>query len=329
MSGPGTRPARRWAARGPSPCENSVFFYYSFPNSAGGGTPPEQCHARRPDARMRRRFRAPERRRGHRAGLAGPSSDVPPLRLKILCTLGDREVSVQDIVDQVARRRATSRSTLRSCAHKGILTPARTPTASFTRWVTSAPALIGMMRQVFCSATRPLPAIALSCLRRSAPRRRSGSLADRNHGPDSSIRRQPPGVVIALVVVLTLLIQNLIGGGGGRDAVDPVRATELINHENAVVVDVRPMADFDQGHIIGAINIRARLRQPAQAARAPQEQADHRQLPSGAQSPRPARRCVRPGREGPQPARRHPRLAEREPPRDPQSDHPPARETPA
>jgi rhodanese-related sulfurtransferase len=63
------------------------------------------------------------------------------------------------------------------------------------------------------------------------------------------------GLVIALVVILTMLIQNLISGGGGKDAVDPAGATELINHENAVVVDVRPMADFNQGHIIGAINI--------------------------------------------------------------------------
>ena len=63
------------------------------------------------------------------------------------------------------------------------------------------------------------------------------------------------GLVIALVVILALLIQNLLGGAGGRDSVDAVRATDLINHENAVVVDVRPMADFHQGHIIGAINI--------------------------------------------------------------------------
>ena len=63
------------------------------------------------------------------------------------------------------------------------------------------------------------------------------------------------GLVIALVVVLTLLIQNLVAGGGGKDAVDPVRATELINHENALPVDVRPMADFAGGHIVGALNI--------------------------------------------------------------------------
>ena len=63
------------------------------------------------------------------------------------------------------------------------------------------------------------------------------------------------GLVIALVVILALLIQNLLSGAGGRDSVDAARATELINHEDGVVVDVRPMADFNQGHIIGSINI--------------------------------------------------------------------------
>jgi rhodanese-related sulfurtransferase len=63
------------------------------------------------------------------------------------------------------------------------------------------------------------------------------------------------GLVIALVVILTLLIQNLASGGGGKDAVDPATATELINHQDAVPVDVRPMADFSQGHIVGALNI--------------------------------------------------------------------------
>jgi rhodanese-related sulfurtransferase len=62
-------------------------------------------------------------------------------------------------------------------------------------------------------------------------------------------------LVAALVVILVLLAQNLIAGGGGKDSVDPVRATELINHEDATVVDVRPIADFNQGHIVGAINI--------------------------------------------------------------------------
>mgnify|MGYP001098661046 CR=1 FL=1 len=58
---------------------------------------------------------------------------------------------------------------------------------------------------------------------------------------------------VALVVILGLLTHNLIVGGKG--SVDPGGATDLINHKNALVIDVRPAADFAQGHVINAINI--------------------------------------------------------------------------
>jgi len=64
-----------------------------------------------------------------------------------------------------------------------------------------------------------------------------------------------PLLVGALLVVSGLLIYDLLTASGGKDAVDPVKATELINHREAVVVDVRPAADFRQGHIINAMNI--------------------------------------------------------------------------
>ena len=57
----------------------------------------------------------------------------------------------------------------------------------------------------------------------------------------------------ALGVILALLAHNLIVGGKG--SVDPSDATELINHRDALVVDVRPTADFSKGHIINAVNI--------------------------------------------------------------------------
>ncbi len=59
----------------------------------------------------------------------------------------------------------------------------------------------------------------------------------------------------ALAVILILLAQNLMSGLGGKGAVDPSGAIELINREDAVVVDVRPMADFSAGHIVKSINI--------------------------------------------------------------------------
>ncbi len=60
---------------------------------------------------------------------------------------------------------------------------------------------------------------------------------------------------VALFAILGLLIHNLITGDKGQ--VPPLEATQLINHDDAVVVDVRPLADFNKGHIINAINLPA------------------------------------------------------------------------
>jgi len=57
----------------------------------------------------------------------------------------------------------------------------------------------------------------------------------------------------ALAAILALLAHNLLVSG--RGSVEPVGATDLINHKDALVVDVRPAADFAQGHIINALNI--------------------------------------------------------------------------
>jgi len=60
-------------------------------------------------------------------------------------------------------------------------------------------------------------------------------------------------LVTAFVLVAGYLIFTLIQGDKG--SVDPSAATEMINHQEAVVVDVRPSADFHKGHIINAISI--------------------------------------------------------------------------
>jgi rhodanese-related sulfurtransferase len=62
-------------------------------------------------------------------------------------------------------------------------------------------------------------------------------------------------LLAAFIVTLAFLVHNLMSDMGGKGTVEPQRATELINREEAVVVDVRPIADFNQGHIIRAINI--------------------------------------------------------------------------
>jgi rhodanese-related sulfurtransferase len=62
-------------------------------------------------------------------------------------------------------------------------------------------------------------------------------------------------LVAALAVILALLTKNMLDDMGGKGVLRPQQATELINREDAVVVDLRPMADFAKGHILNAINI--------------------------------------------------------------------------
>lgn len=63
-----------------------------------------------------------------------------------------------------------------------------------------------------------------------------------------------PLLITALVVVVGLLALNL-ATGGGKNNIEPQQATLMINHEDAVIVDVRPMADFNEGHIVNAVNM--------------------------------------------------------------------------
>ena len=61
-----------------------------------------------------------------------------------------------------------------------------------------------------------------------------------------------------LIAILMLLIWNLFGDMlSGIKQMPPEEVTRLINREDAKVVDVRSQSDFEQGHIIDAINISA------------------------------------------------------------------------
>ena len=74
-----------------------------------------------------------------------------PLRLKILCTLGDQEVSVQDIVEFVGTSQSNISQHLAILRDKGILTSRKDANRVFYR-ISDARTLklIGMVREVFC-----------------------------------------------------------------------------------------------------------------------------------------------------------------------------------
>jgi ArsR family transcriptional regulator len=76
-----------------------------------------------------------------------------PLRLKILCILGDREVSVQEIVDQVGTSQSNISQHLGILRDKGILATRKDANRVYYRVGDSRTLrLIGMMQDVFCSS---------------------------------------------------------------------------------------------------------------------------------------------------------------------------------
>jgi ArsR family transcriptional regulator len=76
-----------------------------------------------------------------------------PLRLKILCALGDSEVNVQDIVTMVGTSQSNISQHLAILRDKGILMSRKDANRVFYRVGDPRTlALIGMMREVFCSA---------------------------------------------------------------------------------------------------------------------------------------------------------------------------------
>jgi len=78
-----------------------------------------------------------------------------PLRLKILCTLGEQEVSVQDIVDQVGTSQSNISQHLAILRDKGILAARKDANRVYYRVSDGRTLrLIGMMREVFCHHTR-------------------------------------------------------------------------------------------------------------------------------------------------------------------------------
>jgi len=54
-----------------------------------------------------------------------------------------------------------------------------------------------------------------------------------------------------------MLLWPLIRGGGGGEKVNTLRATQLMNHEDAAVLDVRDTEEYAKGHIVNARNVPA------------------------------------------------------------------------
>jgi len=74
-----------------------------------------------------------------------------PLRLKILCVLGDQEACVQEIVDAVGTSQSNISQHLAILREKGVLVTRKDANRVFYRVGDQRTLqLVGMMREVFC-----------------------------------------------------------------------------------------------------------------------------------------------------------------------------------
>ena len=65
-----------------------------------------------------------------------------------------------------------------------------------------------------------------------------------------------PGLCMAFIAILGGIAWTFLQGSPrGVRKLSPMDATRLINHEDAVIVDVRPDGEYRQGHIVNALNI--------------------------------------------------------------------------
>ncbi|MFS8138698.1 MAG: rhodanese-like domain-containing protein [Thermomonas sp.] len=65
-----------------------------------------------------------------------------------------------------------------------------------------------------------------------------------------------PYLALGLVgLTIALIYTELAGRLSGVGRIGPAQLTALINRDNALVIDLRPVADFEKGHIAGAKNV--------------------------------------------------------------------------
>ena len=63
-------------------------------------------------------------------------------------------------------------------------------------------------------------------------------------------------LVIAIVIVSLMLIHSLMGERlRGYSSISPTESTQMINREDALILDVRENNEYSEGHIINSLHI--------------------------------------------------------------------------
>jgi len=63
-------------------------------------------------------------------------------------------------------------------------------------------------------------------------------------------------LVVAIVLVTLMLIHSLVGEKlRGYSSISPAESTKMINHDDALIIDVRESNEYSEGHIINSLHI--------------------------------------------------------------------------
>lgn len=63
-------------------------------------------------------------------------------------------------------------------------------------------------------------------------------------------------LVVAIILVSLMLIHSLVGEKlRGYSSISPRQCTQMINHENALILDIRENNEYSGGHIINSLHI--------------------------------------------------------------------------
>ncbi|MHC9083658.1 rhodanese-like domain-containing protein [Luteimonas sp. RIT-PG2_3] len=67
--------------------------------------------------------------------------------------------------------------------------------------------------------------------------------------------RQPMLSLLLAALTVAIIVNEILRLTRGFKTLRPAEATALINRENALVIDLRAIADFEKGHIPGSKNV--------------------------------------------------------------------------
>ena len=79
-----------------------------------------------------------------------------------------------------------------------------------------------------------------------------------------------PVLSLALVgLTVAVIVKEILGLLSGIRRIGPAQLTALVNRDNALVVDLRAISDFEKGHIAGAKNVQMSQFDPENKSLAP------------------------------------------------------------